>query len=255
MISRTKARDVFAALGLAGVLLVTSGCTDTGGAPGEDFAALTKEVKESQRLNKALLDRLDRLERKIDGHTQDIDRLSRQRVANELAAVDVAEIGSDEGSEASLASALGGDVGVDVAGLLDSESGRAAVEKAMAAVQEKRDSERRERWVGAMVDRFATDANLSSAQTQDMRRITTESFKKIGELWSGMRGDATPDERAMQREEAMVKMEEIRQATNEEVKAVLSADQYTLYEEQVSRMRGGFGGGGPGGAARRGGGR
>jgi chromosome segregation ATPase len=245
MKTQTKTRGVFAALALTG-LLVIGGCDAQATDSSEQLASLTKEVKESQRLNQALLDRIDRLERTIDGHTQDIDVLSRDvlsrgRVAKELAAAEVAP--TDEGVDEALAATTV--ASSDIAKMLESEDGRAAVEKAMAAVQEKRDAERRERWVGAMVDRFAADANLTAPQTEDMRRITASSFKKIGELWSGMRGgDATPEERAMQREEAMIKMAEIRQETNDEVKAVLSTDQYAIYEEQMSRMRGGFGGGG-----------
>ena len=57
-------------------------------------------------------------------------------------------------------------------------------------------------------DRFAADANLTDVQTNDMRRVVGSSFKKMGEVWSGMRGsDLSAEERAMQREEAMVKMD------------------------------------------------
>ncbi len=231
----------FTVLGLT--VLGLTGCGAGADASGADaMAELTSQVKEQQRLSKALLDSLDRIERTLDGHTQDIDRLSRDRVATELAAVSVAARPTEDAAAAAADAAPV--AGLDVAALLETEDGQAAVEKAMAVVQQKRDAERRERWVGAMVDRFAADANLSDAQTDDMRRIVSGSFKKIGELWSGMRGGdgVTAGERTLQREEAMLKVEEIRQETNDEVKAVLSPDQYALYEEQAARMRG-FGGG------------
>jgi hypothetical protein len=233
-----------AALALGALALTTAGC-DGQGVSGEEIAELTREVKEQQRLNTALMDRLDRMERTLNGHTEDIDLLSRQRVASELASADVAETaGGDAGEAAPAASAMGGDDAI--AKLLETEDGQAAVEKAMAAIQERRDAERRERWVNSMVDRFATDANLTDVQTNDMRRVVGSSFKKMGDVWSGLRGnDLSAEERAMQREEAMVKMEEIRQETDEEVKAILTTDQYTIYEEQSARMRNwGRGGGG-----------
>lgn len=243
----TKTRGVFAALVVAGLGLALGGCGAGGGdSAKDDVAALTREVKEQQRLNKALMERIDRLERKIDGHTEDIDRLSRHRVSAELAAADVAEPAAPEAA-AALGAASGGSL--DIARLLETEDGQAAVEKAMAVVQERREAERRERWVGAMIDRFAVDANLSDAQADDMRRIVTDSFRRIGDLWSVMRdGEQSPEVRAIQREEAMVKMEEIRQQANDEVKAILSPDQYVIYEEQSARMRnwGRGGGGGPG---------
>ena len=240
----TKTRGVFAALAVAGLGLVLGGCDAGGDSSKDDVASLTREVKEHQRLNKALMERIDRLERKIDGHTEDIDRLSRHRVSAELAAADVAETSATEE-----AAAAAPDGSLDIARLLETEDGQAAVEKAMAVVQERREAERRERWVGAMIDRFAVDANLSDAQADDMRRIVTDGFRRIGDLWSVTRdGEQSPEVRAIQREEAMVKMEEIRQQTNDEVKAILSPDQYVIYEEQSARMRswGRGGGGGPG---------
>lgn len=255
MTSVTKMRGIFApasaAVALLGVLALSlTGCDGQGGATADEVASLAQEVKEQQRLNKALMDRLDRLERKIDGHTQDIDMLSRQRVAADLAAADVAETDEEPGSASSAATAVAnlGAAG-DVARLLETEAGRAAVEQAMAAVQEKRDAERRERWVGAMIDRFAADANLTDVQTDDMRKVVSASFEKIGELWSGMRsdGDVSAEVRAIQREEIMVQMEEIRVQTDDEVKAILTPDQYAIYEEQSARMRNwGRGGGGRG---------
>lgn len=232
---------------LAFLAVVSAGAAVTAcGASADDagddaLASLTREVREQRRQNEALIARIDRLERRIDGHSQDLDRLSRTGVEAALKAADVAPASEDD-PEGAVGTGTPAPVAEKLAELLETEDGQAAVEKAMAAIQERRDAERRERWIGSMVDRFATEANLTDAQSRDVRQLMTRSFKQIGEVWSGIRdADVSDDQRAILREEAMVKMEEIRQQTSEEMKAVLTSDQFAIYEELSGRMRG-FGG-------------
>jgi hypothetical protein len=229
------------ALVLAAALFAAPACTEESGSSDKAMAKLVDEVREAQRLNGQLVERLDRLERKMDGFRQDVDRLGREKIVEALDIQNAAAEGAAEG-EAALgeASAMGGD---ELAAMLASEDGKAAVAKAMEAIEQKRNDERRDRMVSAMVDRFAEQANLSAAQTEDVSRILGDSMKKIGDVWSSMRsmGEMTPEQRATLREENMMKMEEIRLATDDEMKAVLDSSQFGIYEEQAQRMRG-FGG-------------
>ncbi len=237
----------FRALMLAGAValsLPACGNTDNAGLE-QALRDLRTEVQDGRDDNKQLSQRLERIERRMDGYGKDIDNLSRTPIeAAALRAVDVPELSGDE------AAALAASGGVPVAsndnlkGLLESEQGREAVESAMKSIQEKRDSERRERWVSSMIDRFAADANLTPDQSDKMQSIMGGSFKRMGEVWQNMRGgaDQTPEQRAQVREDNLAKMEEIRLETDDEVKAVLNSEQMLLYEEQSARFRG-FGGG------------
>ncbi len=229
-----------------------------GGCGEQDSAAASPEIiklrtdlKESQRRHAQVIDRLDKFERRLDGMTQDIDRLSHQRVKADLASATAAVDTDETGAAASMGDPTAPAAPDELIELLQSEQGQELVAGAMKALEARRDEERRERMVGAMVDRFAEMANLTPQQNGDVTRIVGDSFRKMGDVWSSMRdaGDLTAEERTAARDENMVKMEEIRQATNDEMKAVLNSEQYAIYEEQANRMRG-FGGGG----TRRGGG-
>jgi len=244
------AHGAVSALGLAALLAFVPACDDAEDNAAKSMAQLVDEVKQAQQLNKQMATRMDRLERKFDGFRQDIDRLGREKLVEALDIQNAAGEAAPDGEAAMAeAAAMGGG---DLAAALDTEDGRAAVEKAMQAIQQKRDGDRRERMVSGMIDRFAEQANLSPAQTEDMSRILGDSFKQIGDVWSNMRGggDMSADERATLREDNMARMEEIRVASDDKVKAVLNVDQYSIYEEQAQRLRGW---GGRSGRSRRGG--
>ncbi len=243
MLTKSTASRTLGALVLVTSLFAVPACTDGGdGGSSETIAALRTEVQEAQRLNEQMAERMERFERKMDGFRQDVAVLGRARVevTRELATA-TAEAATEAEAGLAAASAMGGD---ELAAALSTEDGRAAVEKAMSAIEAKRSSERRQRMVSGMVDRFAEQANLSPAQVVDMNRIVGDSFSKIGAVWSSMRGatNMSAEERTTLREDNMMKMEEIRTATSEEAKGVLDADQFAIYEEQAQRMRG-FGGG------------
>jgi len=237
-------------MALVAVLWAAPACNDAADGGGDAMAELTKEVKEARRLNERMSTRIERIEKKMDGFRQDVDRLGREKITAVLDVQNAAEeAGTDEAASFAAASAMGGP---GLAAALNSDEGLAALAKAVQSIEDKRNTDRRQRMVSGMVDRFAQEANLSPAQTEDVNRILGESMKKIGGVWSSFRdaGGLSADERAAMRDDNMAKMEEIRGATNDEMKGVLNADQYSLYEEQAQRMRGGFGGGRGGGRTR-----
>jgi len=234
MLNRLTTARACGALLLVASLWAAPACNDTdGGASGETVAQLTKDLNAAQRVNKQMAERIDRLERKMDGFRQDVDRLGRERHAEALDDQDAATATAAEEPAQAAASAMGG---AGLTAVLESDEGQAAVAKAMQAIQEKRDGERRQRMVSGLVDRFAQEANLSEAQTVDVFRDA---------------GDLSAEGRASLRDENMAKMEDIRTATDDEMKAVLNADQFSIYEEQAQRMRGFGGRGRSGGGSRR----
>lgn len=235
-----------ALLFVAPLLLVSvAACGGPGTGSGEDVAALRKEVKELRKDVEAAQKDAKRSERQLASLQDQLADVRRDMLSAPDAVVVAEPTLSDESGEAEAVAAVAGAAPEAVVEALATEEGRKAIETALAEVNRRRDEERRERWVGSMIDRFAADAQLTPEQTVQMKDIVGGSFDKIREVWSGMRdmGGATPEERAVARQEAMAKMEDIRLETDDQVKAILNSAQYDQYVESSEAMRRGFGGG------------
>lgn len=242
----------------AAALLALPGCDDDGAPELQSTVdELRKDLLDAKKERERLTAKLDRMERRLAGYAQDIDRLQVQGIAGLERAEVAGESGEGTGDaavDASVDASVDATAAANIEKLLESEGGRQAMEKAMEAIREKRDNERRQRMVEGMVDRFAEQADLTPDQTERLSQIMGKRFEGMRQIWSALRdgGDVSREERAVMREEAMVKMEELRVELDDEVKSVLNADQYSLYQEQADRMRGWGGGGrgGPGGGRR-----
>ncbi len=245
--------------------LVAAGCDGSSdAASGKDVADLRSELREAQRQSKLMGERLERMEKRMEGYAQDVDALRRDHMAGMRTRADVAPAAAPSEAAAAApddAPAAASPTTDAISRYLETESGQAAVSRALEAVQERQNADRRERMVDMLLDRFAQEADLTSTQRDDMRKILSRSFEQSAAIWQSMRdggADMTPEERAAQRDANVAKMQEIRTATDDEVKAVLNSEQYGLYEQQSQRLRGAFGGdrgagGAPGGFGGRGG--
>ena len=136
-----------------------------------------------------------------------------------------------------------------MAGFLTSEQGQEMLDKLVEASERRRRDARTNQWMSRMVEGFAEKAELTPDQTEKVSAIATRSMTAIRDLWMPMRD---PNLTAEQRQELVAtnrdKMQEIRDAADQEVKAVLNSAQYLIYEEEMSRFGGGMGGfGGRGG--------
>ena len=128
------------------------------------------------------------------------------------------------------------------------DEGRTVFEAAMKSYEGKREEERSARMVKGMIDAFSQKANLSREQTASMEKIVSKAFTEIGTLFRTMRdSDMTPEERAVKRTETVAKVEDVRRQTEDEVKGILDATQFELYQQESARMRGFMGGGMGGG--------
>ncbi len=208
-------------------------------------AELAKQIDRNARLMRGLSDDIISLREELN--ERGALSGSAASMAEDEAASAAGMGGAGDGTEESgVTAALDAD-GDEIVDALNTEDGQKVLEKAMDKMRQRRDSERMDRMVSGMVDRFAEKANLSADQKERMSGIVSDSMGKIRDVWSGMRDarDLSPEAMTQLREDNMAKMGEIREATNEEVKLVLSSDQYLIYEEEQSRMRG-FGGGGGG---------
>lgn len=240
------------------VAVAAAGCGDAAGMAQLDtqMGELAESHKRLEAENVDLERRLDGTERRLAGLVTDVASV-RGEMHNRTNAV-TASLAAEgaEGAEEPGAVAASAEDSAEMAEFLKSDEGQQVLDKVMADAQQRRDQERRSRWVGDMVDRFATDNNLNENQTTRLKDLHTKMFSNMRDTFSALRdmGDATPEERAIAREEAMAQVTDARDQLTDDVKLILDQDQFAAYEEMGSRF-GGFGGGrgGRGGGSRGGG--
>jgi outer membrane murein-binding lipoprotein Lpp len=256
---RTKTAPILAAALALPALL--AGCDDgarVDSIEGE-VTELRSQVKKLEGERDKLAARLENAERRMGGLQEDLLAVRKSADAAGVAAAaagakeEPAVVAGAPVAAAPGAPALKGDpktvqAAQDLANLLASDAGRTVFEGAMRQVEQKREEERGARLATGLVDAFAQRANLSPQQTEQMRKIVGKSISDIGAVWRSMNdGELTPEERATKRQEAFAKTEEIRKTTEDEVKGVLDAQQFEMFQQESARMRGFMGGGGPGG--------
>lgn len=249
------------ALGVATAAYVSDGAAkDTG----TDVADLRVRLDASESDSQALRIELGKADRQIRGLSSDLAAL-RVLVDTRVAAAP-ATLEADEaaapGEESSAAAAMAGGLEglseeqiTKLADALATDKGQKLLERAARKERERSESERWDRRVDGMVDRFAEKANLTARQSEQMKEISRDSMKQIREVWMSMRSNEVPaEERATLIADNRAKMEDIQVQTSEKMKTILDADQYTMYEDDMDRMRSAWGGGGRrgGGGGRRG---
>lgn len=251
---------------LVALSLLTAACGDPGSAELDGrVKALADKVERLEAQNREQGNELAALTRRIAGVQDDLVHVRELKMEPQPVQGGVVSAAGDEvkglGAAGETPDAEGLAVG-ELAELLQTEAAKKAMADAVKQVEDERGRERSQQMVDMMVDRFAERANLSADQVTRMKEIAGRAMTVIREARTSTRdmGSAGPEERAIAREEALAKTEEVRQKMNEEVKLVLNSEQYALYEEEQDRMRGGFGGfggRGPDGGGRggRGGGR
>lgn len=250
--------------------LSAASCDDGGGASPKQVNDLRAEVARIEEDRRQLASKLDQAERKLAGQAEDLALLHKEMAElrgrpRNVGGTD-ASGAATAGGEGPSGTSSGGAAPVDPeeAKALDayfaSEHGRKTIDAALVAAEQRREEQRWNERINAMLDQFAQKAGLRPDQVESMRKIAGRTSAEIRGIWAGMRNpDLTADERTAQRQEAMAKMLEIQTRQDEEVKGVLDASQFQMYQEDSARLRGMFGGGGGGGPDRgfggRGGGR
>lgn len=242
---------------VAAAALPLAGCDEAAEVQtlGRDVAELRTQVKKLESERDRLTARIDNADRRMAGLQNDF--LALQKSVQAAATVTAAAqdgTGAEGGATVAGAALRGPDgkfpqTADEFTALVSTEAGRAAFDAAIRQAEQRRDEERQNRMAAGMVDAFAQKANLSPEQTEKMRKIASKAITEISALWRTMRDqDMTPEQRQAKQTENVAKMEEIRRESDEEVKSVLDAAQWDLYQQETSRMRGfmGAGGGGPG---------
>ena len=231
-------------LSLAACLAAT-GCGVAGsGASQDTIDALTTQVAQLEKQNAGWETRMKKMERQLTGTGGDIASIRNRLKDLPMAAAAGAVAAADAGEDDAVTAALPAETR-EFAKYLESESGKKALADAVTEANNRQSRERWNRMADGMVDRFAEQANLSEDQSKRMKDLTGTMMSKIGDAWGAMRNsNLSTEERAEVRASAMAQMGELREQLNEDVKLILDADQYSMYEEQAGRMmRGGMGGG------------
>ena len=246
----------------AGALLPA--CSQDTGALDSEVAALRGDLQRREREDAKLREQIVQLERRLSAMQS--DRLRPGRAAPESAAADGAGAAADAAPVAAPGSpdAATGSAPVEASPLaqavrtyLSSDEGRKAVTVAIKAAQDQADQERMARATDMMLARFAKEANLSDGQVKQVRDIVDRAQTQMREAFAAVRdasADLTPEQRDQLRQQAGTKTAEIRQRTDDDVKAVLSTSQFEVYQRTPVLGGPGFGGpgagrGGPGGGA------
>ncbi|MGI5861970.1 MAG: hypothetical protein ACOX6T_07905 [Myxococcales bacterium] len=119
---------------------------------------------------------------------------------------------------------------------LETESGRTRLKEIVGELQNEVFAERvrertaaREAAANERIARFAQEARLSPSQENDVRRLLDEEAKKRQELMTNRGGG--------DRRQAFQQMRALREETNGQAKNLLSADQYSQFEQMRQEDR------------------
>lgn len=232
----TRIATVFA---LVTAVAVLPGCEDD---PRVDdlqsrVGELARQVESTSDDNAKLERKLAAAQDRIADLEQGIGELRMERLAAVGEAAEAAAPLAEPSAAAASESA--GSVPTEVTQLrrmLQDESARAALAEALETERRERRSEREDE----RLSRFAERAGLSADQSERLGQLLAENRRQLRELFEA--GRAQDD-----REGTRAAVEELRTALDEDVKALLSDDQYTQFKE--SRIAS------PGGRRRGGGGR
>ena len=124
---------------------------------------------------------------------------------------------------------------------MHTEQGRERLKEVVRSLQGEMFADRvaqREQERSARLKKLIDDARLSGTQAQDLTRLLDDESQKRQAMMESMRsgGDLTPS--AMRDQ-----LRSLRQQTDDSAKSLLSADQFTQYQQMRSEDRGGGGGG------------
>lgn len=246
---RPSARLLLVVAGSFAVLSAAA-CSDGAGSPlaDKEMADLRAQLRKVEGERDKLASRVDQTERRLAGLQEDL--LTVRKALATAPAADAAAAAApaaDASAAPAAAPATAPGAAKDLADILATDDGRKVFESAMRAYEARRDEERSSRMAAGMVDAFAQKANLSPEQKEKLNAIVGRTMSEMQQLFRGMRdGDVPAAERPARRQETVAKMEEIRSRTDDEVKGILDASQWDLYQQESARMRGFMGGGGGG---------
>jgi hypothetical protein len=137
---------------------------------------------------------------------------------------------------------------------LSTDEGKKVLEAAIQSERETRAREQEKRRVDALVDRFAKTASLTDDQTRRMKDVMQKQADASREAWASLPlgPDATQADRDARRQQGLAKTDELRKATDDQIRTILSATQFDTYQQEQDKLRqrlrgtGGANGGGNG---------
>jgi O6-methylguanine-DNA--protein-cysteine methyltransferase len=190
------------------------------------------------------------LERRLDGLAGDVAAVRKTAADSVVEAATKAETAAHAAIESSSQTAGAPAASPNEAAIktfFESDAGKKAFAATMKAVQDQQQQEQFSRMLEDRLARFAKEANLTEDQTKKMQDLLVRTTPKIRDIFQSFRdipAGATQEERDQARQVAMAKAAEAKTTADNEAKAILSQQQFDVYEKQFGQGLGGFGGGG-----------
>jgi hypothetical protein len=226
----------------------------------KDVDELRTDLQRTQKENEKLRAQVASAEGRINGLAEDLARVRQLSVDVKAAPAQQAQGDATDAQAAAAAPPAAGGMspgaaallatpeGVAIKSFLATEDGKKLLEAAIQSDRDARAREQAKRQVDSMVDRFAKQANLTDDQVKRMKDVLEKQTDATRDVWASLQisPDATQAERDARRQQGLAKTDELRKATDDQLRTVLSATQFETYQQEQAqlsqRVRGAGGG-------------
>jgi len=258
------------ALTLVVLVAALAACSDDDAdAVKKDVDELRADLQRAQKENEKLRSQVATAEGRLNGLAEDLARVRQLSVQVNAApapqsegdAADAADAGTAPppavgGVSPGAAALLATPEGVAIKTFLSTDDGKKLLEAAIQSERESRARDQERRRVDALVDRFAKTASLTDDQTRRMKDVMQKQADASRAAWASLPlgPDATQADRDARRQQGIAKTDELRKATDDQIRTILSTTQFETYQQEQDKLRqrlrgtGGANGGGGGGA-------
>lgn len=230
-------------------IALAAGCGDPAPAANPAAEQAAENAKAIVDLRDAVRDlraEIRRQDRRLAGVGDDVASMALEAPAGAAPAEAVSGTPSVAAAGADVPPSEGLAVGeAAVRALLETDAGRQAIEKAAARELARRQDEERRTFVSYTVGVFAQSVGLDETRTSELQRIWKDSLdagSTLRERFSSLRALPEADQPAA-REKAMEFMRDIGRKRNEEIRLLLSEEQYARYGDTEKEILGSLHGG------------
>jgi len=235
-----------------------AGCSG-GDADGvrKELDDLRADLARTQKENEKLRSQVQTDDGRINGLAQDLARVRQLNVEVKAApASDAAAAATNAGDPSSTGASTGAAPGaaassaapgspsspesVALKNFFASEEGKKVLENAQESFRDQQAREQAKRRVDQMVDRFAKQAQLTDDQTKRMRDILEKQTAATRDVYASLREldpDATQEQRDELRKQATARTDELKRTTDDQLRVVLSSQQFESWQTEQDKER------------------
>jgi hypothetical protein len=221
------------------LVLCLAACTpDETDAVQKEVAGLRADLQKAQKENEKLRSQVATAEGRLNGLAEDLARV--RQFAVDVKAAPAPEAPADGAAAAAPEPSPAPPSVVAIKTYLASEDGRKVLAEAIEADRTARAREQSKRRIDAQVDRFAKSAGLTEDQVKRVKEVLerqAEASRVARAALNDLDPDATQDQRDELRRQTTAKTEEIRKASEDQLRAVLTPTQFDAYQQEQTRLR------------------